>query len=210
VISVIIPTVPGREEIFSKVRDAYEGYSPPDTEIIVEYDHPTVGCAWQAGAEKAVGDYIHMGNDDCEPHSGWWKDAVEAVDHGYVPSPFVRGADGAFQSLPTWGQVAPDWTTVACATVPFLARRQWEAIKPLLLSHYYSDNFITDRAAAEGWTCVLRHGYAFTHHWAAVRRGAGFATQGERDAYDRKLYQQALGMVAAGQWTEPWPAGGRL
>src|SRR6266404_3441738 len=59
-----------------------------------EHDHPAVGCAWQAGAEKAKGDYIHLGNDDCEPHPGWWQPAVEACQQGFVPSPMVFTPDG--------------------------------------------------------------------------------------------------------------------
>lgn len=210
-ISVIIPTVPGRELVFERVLKAYERSSMPiGLEIIVERDHPTVGCAWQAGAAKATGDYIHMGNDDCEPWPFWWVPAVEACQAGYVPSPMVRNAEGYPQSLPTWGEVADDWTPVECMTIPFMSREQWEKIQPLLLSHYYSDNFITDRAAAGGWPCVLRLGYAFTHYWASARRGAGMSTQGERDAYDKELYKQALGKVVAGEWSEPWPPGGRL
>jgi hypothetical protein len=211
VISVIIPTVPGREGIFERVRAAYMASfrgTDREFEILVEWDHPTVGCAWQAGAEKARGDYIHMGNDDCEPWPMWWRDAVEAADRGLLPSPMVRNDQGYPQALPKWGQVADDWTPVECATIPFLSRAQWEAVQPLLLSHYYSDNFITTRAKAAGYECVLRLGYAFTHFWATERRGAGMASQFDRDTYDKHLYGRALDMVARGQWTAPWPAGG--
>ena len=78
---------------------------------------------------------------------------------------------------------------------------------PLARIHYYSDNFLTDRARAAGWPCVLRTGYAFTHHWAQARRGAGM-TQDQRMEHDRGLYEQATKMCEAGQWTEPWPPGG--
>jgi hypothetical protein len=211
VISVIIPTVPGREKLFEVVRGAYLLYGAGDQalEVIVEYDHPTVGCAWQAGAEKAQGDYIHMGNDDCQPQPGWFEHAVEAVNRGFLPSPTVRSQDGVWQSLPKWGHETPDWTPVECATIPFLGRRQWEAVQPLLTSHYYSDNFITYRAVAAGWPCVLRKGYAFIHHWAQERRGAGMGSQGVRDAYDKRLFSIAQNMVERGFWDKPWPSGGR-
>lgn len=209
-ISVIIPTVPGREAIFERVRTAYLHNQPfGGLEIIVEYDHPTVGCAWQAGAEKAHGDYIHMGNDDCVPQPFWWQPAKEAVDQGFMPSPMVRDDRGYPQALPEWGQVADDWTPVVCATIPFMGRHQWEAIQPLLTSHYYSDNFITWRAAAAGWPCVLRLGYSFTHYWAQERRGAGMGSQGLRDAYDKRLFDIAQNMVERGFWQRPWPPGGR-
>ena len=51
---------------------------------------------------------------------------------------------------------------------------------------------------------MVVNGYAFLHHWAQHRRGAGM-TQDERQAHDRDLYAQACAMVQAGEWREPWP-----
>ncbi len=209
IISVVVPTVTGREEVFEQVCLAYASEEYPfEVEYLFERDHPTVGCAWQAGAERASGDYIHLTNDDCEPHPGWWIPAVEAVDAGFIPAPQVYNTAGDPQSLPAWGSVAADWTSVHCSTIPFFSRHQWEKIRPLLLSHYYSDPFITDRAQAAGWPCVLRTGYAFTHHWSQVKRGAGMGNQALRETYDKGLYDQALAMVERGEWAEPWPVGG--
>ncbi len=207
-ISVVLPTVPGREEVFAQVAQAYRERTA-ELELIVVYDMPTVGCAWQAGAEKAHGDYIHLGNDDCEPHPGWWEPAVQACDGGYLPSPQVFGSDGMPQGLPEWGRVAADWTPVHCAMIPFMSRVQWDKVQPLFLGHYYTDNFITHRAQRAGYPCRLRTGYAFTHHWAQQRRGAGLGSEQARHVYDRPLYEQALLMSDSGQWTEPWPPGGR-
>src|SRR5215471_21202608 len=121
--SVVLPTVDGREELYERVRDAYlaslAGRHP--VEILVQRNMPTVGCAWQAGAERAAGDFIHLGNDDCEPHPGWWEPAVEACEAGFLPSPQVYAPDGYPQGLPAWGKVAPDWMPVHCAMIPFLS-----------------------------------------------------------------------------------------
>ncbi len=205
-ISVVIPTIPGREAVFTRVYAAYanDTYGPHSVEFIVERGHPTVGRAWQAGAEKAAGDYIHLTNDDCEPHPGWWHPAVEAVERGYVPAPQVYDRAGGPQSLPVWGSVASDWTPVHCGTIPFLGRSQWENIQPLFTAHYWTDQFITDRAQAAGWPCVLRTGYAFTHYWAQPGRGAGMS-EADRMAHDKALYRQALAKVEVGGWKEPWP-----
>jgi hypothetical protein len=208
-ISVVVPTIPGREEMFGWVCAAYTSgdYAGNEVEVIVEHGHPTVGCAWQAGADKARGEYIHLGNDDCEPHPGWWQPAVQSCDEGFLPSPMVYTPAGYAQALPEWGKVAPDRTPVSCAMIPFLSRAQWEAVSPLLLSHYYSDNFITDRAVAAGFPCEVRTGYAFTHHWAQAGRGAGM-TEMNRMIHDEALYARARDMVSAGTWSAPWPAGG--
>ena len=212
-ISVIVPTVPGREDHFGRCVAAYEadaaegGY---DLDLIVEHDHPAVGYAWQAGGEKARGDYLHFTNDDLVPHPGWAQPAVAAVNRGYIPAPQVYGPGGEPQAPPVWGRVGLDWTLLPrqhAAVVPFLSRQQWGKIRPLALIHYYADDFITGRARAAGWPAVLRTGYAFTHHWATVRRGAGM-TQDARMAHDKQLYEQAMQMCAAGQWTRPWPAAG--
>jgi hypothetical protein len=211
-ISVIMPTVPGREEIYARCRDAYleHGCGPHRLEFITEHDHPAVGYGWQAGAEKATGDFLHFTNDDCEPHPGWWEPAVEAVQRGFIPAPQVYGPEGDPQAPPQWGVVSPDWTPLPpqnAAVIPFLSRAQWEKVQPLALIHYYADDWITYRARVAGWPCMLRTGYSFIHHWAQVRRGAGM-TQDERMAHDRRLYEQAVQMCEAGQWTQPWPRGG--
>ena len=209
IISVVMPTISGREVTYAKCRGAYEilGTGQHQLEFITERNHPTVGLAWQAGAVAASGDYIHLGNDDCEPRSGWWQPAIEAVDAGYLPSPQVYTAGGEPQGLPKWGEIAPDWTPVACALIPFLSRQQWEMIQPLFTAHYYTDNFITKRAQMAGWPCVLRTGYAFTHYWASPGRGAGMS-EADRMTFDERLYHQALAMVSAGQWNKPWPPRG--
>jgi Glycosyl transferase family 2 len=215
-ISVVMPTIPGRETIYSRCARTYLELERADREtadvtleFITEQDHPTVGSAWQAGADKATGDYIHLTNDDCEPRPGWWRPAVEACDAGFLPSPMVYAPDGTPQGLPQWGKIAEDWTPVTCAMIPFLSRKQWEQVQPLLLTHYHSDNWVTWRAGQGGWPCRLRTGYAFTHHWAQPGRGAGMS-EGDRMAHDERLYHQALLMAQAGQWVKPWPPGGTL
>ena len=208
VISVIVPTVPGREGHLDRCVRAYEQHTGCRLELIIEHDHPAVGFGWQAGAELATGDFLHFTNDDIEPHPGWWEPAVEAAERGCIPAPQVYGPAGDPQAPPQWGAVAPDWTPLPpqnASVIPFLSRAQWERVRPLAQIHYYSDDWITYRARAAGWPAVLRTGYAFTHHWAQARRGAGM-TQDQRMDHDRRLYEQAVQMCEAGQWTQPWPA----
>ena len=204
-ISIIIPTVPGREDHYDRCVDAYLHRTSSAFEFITETDHATVGLAWQAGAEKACGDYIHLTCDDLEPLDGWDIAAVKAADAGSVPAPRVTHAGtGELQSWPAWGREHEDGTDAGFSAIPFLSRQMWEAVRPCFLGHYYADNFISDRARAAGWPSLMCNGYAFRHHWAQHRRGAGM-TQDERQAYDRDLYGRAIAMVGAGEWREPWP-----
>lgn len=213
VIAMVLPTINGRQDVYEFVRGRYEkmDYEGHTLEIHMRYGQPTVGCAWQMGMREALkrADYILLGNDDCEPHAGWWRPAIEAVDAGYLPSPQVYDTGGYPQGLPEWGKIAPDWTPVGCALIPFFSKAMWEQIGPLFTGHYYTDNFITERAKAAGWPCVLRTGFAFTHYWSMEGRGAGLGTEPARMAYDRELYARALHMWQAGEWTAPWPPLGR-
>lgn len=210
-ISVIVPTVPGREERFEQTCAAYHDQAAGnyDLELLVEYGHPAVGCAWQAGAEKASGDYIHLTGDDTSPRPGWHAAAVEAVACGFVPHPQVYGVNGEPESLPAWGVVGEDWAPVSTTTIPFMSRAQWEKIRPLYLGHYYADDWVGYRARKSGFQPVLRTGYAFDHSWHQVLRGTPGMTEGSRLAYDRPLFEEAKAMDARGEWTAPWPPRGR-
>ncbi len=205
-ISVVIPTVPGRERYLGQAVAAYAAQAPGNyrLDLIVERGHNSVGAAWQAGADKAAGEYLHLTNDDCEPHPGWHTAALEAVERGFLPAPQVFGPLGQPQSLPQWGVTGDDWTPVSMATIPFCSRAQWEKIGPLCLVHYYADDFFGYRGARAGWATVLRSGYAFTHKWAQEHRGAGMS-EGDRMRFDLPQYQAARAMAERGEWDKPWP-----
>lgn len=204
-ISIVIPTVPGREDHYERCARAYAERTSHRFEIITEYDHPTVGHAWQAGAQKAKGSYLHLTCDDLEPLDGWDDGAVRTCDWGFLPAPRVINAHtGAEESRPAWGHRFEDGTDCGITVVPFMSARQWEAIQPLCLIHYYSDDFISERGRAAGWPPVMCNDYAFKHYWAQVRRGAGM-TENERMVRDQETFQRAMQLVASGEWTEPWP-----
>jgi hypothetical protein len=208
VISVIIPTVDGREDHFERCWQAYRDCAGGAYELnlIIERNHPTCGAAWQAGLDRAStrARYFHFTCDDIEPHPGWAQPAVEAADLGFLPAPQVYAPDGYPQSCPQVGVVGRDWAEVSMTALPFVSRAQLEKIVPLLTCHYYTDDWFSYRGSRQGWRSRLRTGYSFTHHWAQHLRGAGM-TEGGRMQYDELLFQQARKMVEAGQWTEPWP-----
>jgi hypothetical protein len=205
VISVVIPTVTGREDHYERCARAYAERTDARYELITEVDHATVGLAWQAGAVKAKGDYIHLTCDDLEPLHGWDVAAVAVTTGGRQPAPKVTSAiDGSLQSRPVWGQEIPEGTDTGISVIPFLTRDMWEAVRPLFTAHYYTDDFVSERARRAGYPPAMCNAYAFRHHWAQHRRGAGM-TENERMVKDQQLYWEALQRVADGQWTEPWP-----
>lgn len=204
-ISVVIPTIGGREDHYQRCAAAYRERTSAPLEIITETGHPACGLAWQAGASRAQGDYIHLTCDDLEPLPGWDTAAVQTADAGFLPAPRVADArTGQLQSRPAWGQEFADGTDTGVTVIPFLTREQWTAVQPLFTGHYYTDDFISDRARSAGWPPAMCNGYSFLHHWAQHKRGAGM-TETDRMYYDEGRYHQALAMVAAGNWDRPWP-----
>ena len=57
-ISVIVPTVVGREDHYARCVAAYERTAGDRIEIITIRDRPTCGLAWNEGAAQAKGDAV--------------------------------------------------------------------------------------------------------------------------------------------------------
>lgn len=190
VISIVVPTIKGREDHLERCLAAYNERTVDDFEIIVIRDRPVVGIAWNDGAAEARGDYLHFTADDLEPHEAWDVGAREAVDRGFVPSPAVYEPDRTCSFCGVWGGDYPDWAYCEESNIPFMSMQAWEIIGPVLPVHYYSDNWISWHAQQHGYRHVVRRGYAFTHHWAQVGRGAGM-TQEQRMVVDREAYEKA-------------------
>ena len=190
-ISIIIPTVDGREDHLDRCVEAYRSRTEADHEIILYHNLPTCGAAWILGAEIAVGDYLHFTADDLEPFEGWDLAAIEAADRGMQPSPWISDPDGVTQFRGIWGGIGlSDWQAVPMSTIPFMSRKMLESALPLLDAHYYTDNWVSDQLLRGGYSTVFRPGYRFTHHWAQPGRGAGM-TESERMTHDRLLYEKA-------------------
>lgn len=213
VITVVIPTVDGREEHFERAWRSYTLLAEDSYELdlIIERNHATCGLAWQAGLGRRSihSQYVHLTADDIEPWSGWHAPAIAAADQGFLPAPQVYDPSGYPQSHPEPGKVAPDWTEVHMSALPFASAEQAEKIVPLMTGHYFTDDFFSWRGNRAGYPCRLRTGYAFTHFWAQHRRGAGMSMDG-RMKHDENLFNLAKTMVENGEWNAPWPPGGNL
>jgi hypothetical protein len=189
-ITVVVPTIRGREIDYERCVDAYRR-TTDDVQLITVRDLPTCGEAWNEGAKQAAGDYLHLTCDDLEPHDGWWQPAIEAVRRGYLPAPRVVNADGVLDSCGLHGVELPDKAIVQMSVIPFMSREQWDKIGPTLSVHYFSDNWLSWRGAQEGYPTVVRRQYSFTHHWAQPGRGAGM-TYSQRMEHDHAVYLSAV------------------
>lgn len=193
ILSIVLPTVQGREQHFDKALAAYTRHSRIPVEIIVIRDQPTCGRAWNLGALQATGDYIHFGADDVEPHDGWDVPAREVCDDGNIPSPMLYRADGClYHADGEFAAPPPDGHVCRLNSyAPFCSAAQYEQIGPTIDAHYGTDDFFSWRAIQMGAQIILRHGYAFTHHFAEVRRGAGMS-ESDRHAHDTVVLQEAI------------------
>jgi hypothetical protein len=165
-ISIVIPTIDGREEWLARCVKAYKDTTPM-CQIIVVRNEPTCGHAWLEGYRQSTGQYVHFTADDITPFPGWYMDAINACTMGQVPLANVKASNGndawCFSPLGDMGHVRN-------VLVPFLSREQLGYGGWLLPVHYGSDDWVTYRAVQLGMTLRECSGYKVTHHVAGEGR----------------------------------------
>lgn len=168
-ISVIMPTIDGREESRETMLRAYQERTPFDLELIVKHNYPNWPAGCNAGQLDATGDILHFGSDDLEPLEGWAEAALATIERGEIPAPQLwdftphgtpvnQGADG------------PPGTLTAFTRVPTLTREMAERIGPWPEIPYYADNWVSDKGRLCGYQTRVTAGYGFVHHWHQVGR----------------------------------------
>jgi hypothetical protein len=184
-LSIVIPTIDGRQDELVQTVSAYERRSPGvDIEWIVEVNHPNCGVAWNAGAARARGEYLHITADDIEPESTMWLASALAIcRNDCVPVGFVR--EGAHQ----FGRDFP--------RMPFCRREWWVPVAEI---HYYSDNHFGDVMRRAGHSSVVASDYDFLHRKSMVGRDESPARM-NRDRNDY-LHARASG-TTRGSATAP-------
>lgn len=161
-ISIVIPTIDGREEWLDRCVKAYQAVTPM-SEVIVVKNEPTCGHAWVEGYRRSRGKYVHFTADDITPFYGWYTDAINACNLGKVPVCDVKAPNGN----DAWC-MAPlgDMGHVRNVLVPFLSRDQLAYGGWLLPIHYGSDDWVSYRAVQLGMPLVVAPSYKVTHHVA--------------------------------------------
>lgn len=198
-ITVVVPTITGREDHYRRCVQAYQTRSRYPLQIITILDRPTCGIAWNEGAAQAIGDFLHFTADDLEPLDGWDTAAVEAVEAGVYPAARVDRPDGTTQWYGSETAPVADGAPVRAGWVPFLTAAMWQRIGPSLNTHYGTDDWLSWRAAQEGFPNIYVSGFTFVHYHAMPGRGAGMDERQRRRADARALEEAQRAYLSGGQ-----------
>jgi glycosyltransferase involved in cell wall biosynthesis len=171
-ISVIVPTIDGREKWLDRCHASYSAWTPTNFEFIVVRNEKTCNRAWNIGIEQSSGDYIHLSADDIEAQPGWWQTGIQWIEKGYLPAPRILNPDGTLQSCGDGDWETPTGTKTELTRVPFFSREQMEKAKiyPIIKTHYCGDLYVTHRGAMAGYRTVVVREMQFIHSFANVGR----------------------------------------
>lgn len=169
-ISVICPTIAGREHHLARCKAAYEATTTRDFEWIPVHDQPTCGVAWNIGIALAKGDVLHLTADDLEPHPGWLEAALKKIESGFLPAPRILKPDGSLESCGWNDKEHPEDSITEYTRIPIAPREWFERIGPMLETHYANDRYFSHRARRVGLETIIARRYLFTHHWAKEGR----------------------------------------
>lgn len=165
-VSIVIPTVTGREKWLDRCARAYE-LQCPKAQIIVIKDEKSCGIAWQKGCELSDRKYVHFTADDILPGSDWVREAAQCLDNGSIPAATVvdsRGrlavCDSPLGDMGLWPNVL-----VPLLTQDLLSSGEWLA--PI---HYGSDDWVTYTAVRRGFQVTRLTTYRMTHYVAGEGR----------------------------------------
>lgn len=162
-LSVIIPTIAGREESLERCMRAYTE-TAPHAELVVVLGAASWPEACNAGARQATGDVLHFTADDIEPLPGWWEAVatpLETLDELPAPRVLNHSADGHHDNASD----GPDGAFCHFTRVPILTRSQYDRIGPWPEFNYVADVWLSAKARTLGIPTRLYYGYAFVHHW---------------------------------------------
>lgn len=173
-LSVIVPTISGREESVERTWNSYEetlkGCGFPWQMLPIK-DAPTWPTACNLGYAKSEGDILHFTADDLEALPGWWEEAITVLDlEDVLPAPAV------YDYLPPpegkWAneEDGPDGAYCHFTRIPILRRDQYERIGPWPEIVYYADIWLSEKARTLGIRTRVVSSYAFIHHWSGIGR----------------------------------------
>lgn len=171
-ISIVIPTVAGREKLLEGTLDAFRAVAEHDAqevEFVIVRNRQTCGEGWNEGAEQADGQYLLLGGDDLVPWPGALEAAVFAAEDQVYPAPWIVRPDGSTECCGTLGQglyLEPGRDGIPCynGAIPFMLRNMWDVIGPSLPIHYHADDYLAYRARFRaGLSVETCQAYKFTH-----------------------------------------------
>jgi hypothetical protein len=168
-LSVVIPTISGREEHLARCISAYQATSP-DAELVVVEDENSWPAACNEGYRQSKGDIVHFTADDLEPLPSWWQEVTAALEtEDILPAAKVLNADGSWDNEGD----GPDGGHPHFTRVPIMRRDQWERIGEWPEFNYVADVWVSEKGRTLGIETRMFYSYAFVHHWAQVGRRDG-------------------------------------
>ena len=159
VLSVLIPTVGGREDMLHQVKTACE-QTVPGCEVLIVY-----GFSWGEGlnqlATVAKGDYWSCCCDDTVPLPGWFEAGRALVDEGLTPASRYLNVDGS--PLKHGWDDAPHRKVLDWCRSFLLTPAIYADVGPFIDATWYTDIDYSERLRKSGREIVACDGYAFTH-----------------------------------------------
>tara|TARA_R110000868_G_scaffold55189_3_gene171692 strand:+ start:129 stop:713 length:585 start_codon:yes stop_codon:yes gene_type:complete len=168
-LSIVVPTISGREESLARTLASYEAtLEGVEHELIVVKDESSWPLACNVGYGRSQGDIIHWTADDLEALPGWYNDIPAFLENDELPAPAVYDyrADGKFSNAEDGPDGAKTWFT----RIPVCRRDQAERIGLWPEIIYYADIWFSEKARAIGIETRLLYSYAFVHHWSSIGR----------------------------------------
>lgn len=178
-LSIIHPTITGREESLERMLEAYrqrtDGF---DVEYITVKDFPNWPAGVNAGSKLASGDVWFYGADDVEPLEGWADAMMRTISAGEVPAGYYwdhpQGAVEPCGYTPSGAPVnavdGPPGSVPVFSRGPALTRALAERVGPWPEIDYYADNWVSDKVRTLGVEVRMTAGMHFVHHWHPVGR----------------------------------------
>jgi hypothetical protein len=170
-LSVVIPTITGREDHVANTIDAY-ATTAPDAELVVVKDKTSWPAACNEGYRQSTGGIVHFTADDLEPLPGWWQEVTAALEtEDILPAAKVmnHAADGEWDNAVD----GPDGGYPHFTRVPIMRRDQYERIGEWPEFNYVADVWVSEKGRTLGIPTRMFHSYAFVHHWAQHGRQDG-------------------------------------
>jgi hypothetical protein len=170
-LSVVLPTISGREETLARTIAAYEETLRDfPYELIIVKDEPSWPRACNVGYARSTGEVVHWTADDLEPMPDWHLEILDWLEHeDELPAAKIKDytPDGAFSNIIDGG----DLEFVHFTRVPIMRRDQWERIgawpEDLI---YYADLWVSEKARTLGIRTRMFFSYWFVHHWSQIGR----------------------------------------
>lgn len=188
-ISIILPTISGREASLARALAAYREHTTNPYEFVIVHDQPSWSTACNVGYARAAGEILHFSADDLEPLPGWDIEAVEWLgNHDELPAPVCLNfsADGKWDNE----MDGPDKAVTHFTRIPIMRQDQHQRIGLWPRENYVADIWVSEKAKSLGILTRMIHSYRFIHHWEQTGRDDGPEVQAKAQRTLRKLRAQ--------------------